>query len=310
MMQNKPLLLVLIGPTASGKTSTAIDLAKILNLEIISADSRYFYKELEIGTAKPSDLERALVPHHLINVTDLNHPWSLAQFKAKALCLVEEINKNGKIPILVGGTGQYVRAITEGWEIPPSPKSTELRDQITAWGEDISALKLHQKLSIVDSKAAANIDYQNLRRTVRALEVVFSSGIRFSEQRRKSKSVFKVLMLGINYPRDVLYQRIDDRITKMIRSGFANEVNKLLESGFESNLRSIAPIGYIEMIDFLRGRCTLQEAEMLIKRKTRVFVRRQANWFKLTDPQIKWFSPSDTLIYDMVEYIQSEIYLK
>jgi tRNA dimethylallyltransferase len=297
-------LIVLIGPTASGKTGTAIELARRFDGEVISADSRYFYKGMDIGTAKPTQKEMAGIPHHMIDVTDLNQVWSLALFKREAFKCIDEITNAGKVPILAGGTGQYIRAITEGWEIPLQEPDYVLRDLITTWGHEIGPKALHEGLSILDAKAAENIDYRNMRRTVRAIEVIFKTGYRFSAQYKKSETPFDITMIGINYPRTLLYEKIDDRIDVMIEKGFIEEVKLLMDQGYEDALRVISAIGYIEIIDYLQGKCTLSEAIMLIKRKTRIYVRRQANWFKLTDPAICWFSPSETMINEMIAYLQ------
>lgn len=303
-MNTKKKLIVLVGPTASGKTLAAIQLAKIFNLEIVSADSRYLYKGMDIGTAKPTQDEIAEIPHHLIDVTDLAHIYSLALFKERASQTIDEIHTKGKFPVLVGGTGQYIKAITEGWEIPPQKPDVKLRDVLQNLSNDVGPGKLHSFLAILDPEAADNIDYQNTRRTVRALEVILKTGRRFSEQRTKTSSPYEIIMIGIDYPRELLYQRIDCRIDQMLSNGLIYEVQNLLEQGYEQSLRNLAAIGYVEIIDFLKGKCTLDEAVMLIKRKTRVFVRRQANWFKRSDTNIRWFSPSEDMIQQMSNYLQ------
>ena len=183
MTQLTPSLFVMVGPTAVGKTDLAIKIAKVLNAEIISADSQLFYKEINIGVAKPSQAEMDGIPHHLINVTDLSHPWSIAVFKQKTYDLIVEISQRGRLPMLVGGSGQYIKSVVENWSIPEFDRDEKLRDAIMNWGKEIGALALYKKLEMIDPEAAKNIEYLNMRRSVRALEVIFSTGDLFSAQR-------------------------------------------------------------------------------------------------------------------------------
>ncbi len=296
-------LVILVGPTASGKTSTAIAIAKELGAEIISADSRYFYQELEIGTAKPTLEEMGSIPHYLIDVTSLNEEWNLAIFQERVKEIIQDINSRGKIPILVGGTGQYIRAVTEGWKIPRQIPDKKIRDAIINWANQIGSEQLHKRLAVVDPEAANNIDHRNMRRTIRALEVIFLTGSRFSEQRKKLPVSYDLLTLGIAMPRSELYARIDARIDQMILDGFIEEVKHLLSQGFRAQLLKIGPIGYQEITRFLDGEITLEDAILLIRRKTRLFVRRQANWFKPDDPEIKWFQYDEQVVKKMVDYI-------
>ena len=296
-------LVILVGPTASGKTSTAIAIAKELGAEIISADSRYFYQELEIGTAKPTLEEMGSIPHYLIDVTSLNEEWNLAIFQERVKEIIQDINSRGKIPILVGGTGQYIRAVTEGWKIPRQIPDKKIRDAIINWANQIGSEQLHKRLAVGDPEAAKNIDHRNMRRTIRALEVIFLTGSRFSEQRKKLPVSYDLLTLGIAMPRSELYARIDARIDQMILDGFIEEVKHLLSQGFRAQLLKIGPIGYQEITRFLDGEITLEDAILLIRRKTRLFVRRQANWFKPDDPEIKWFQYDEQVVKKMVDYI-------
>lgn len=301
MSAPKPLqLLVLVGPTGSGKSTLAIQLAQALSAEIISADSRYFYRELTIGTAKPSAAELALVPHHLINVTSLVEPWSLGVYQKAATQLIAEINARGRLPILVGGTGQYIRAITENWQVPAKMPEEALRQAIEHWGEQIGWQALHARLARLDPTAAKLIDYRNKRRTIRALEVIFTTGRRFSEQRTKAESPYQQLIIGLAWPRDQLYARIDARIEAMFAAGLVEEVRELVAQGFSEALKHIGIIGYAEVLQYLEGEITLEEAKQLIRHNTRVFVRRQANWFKASDPTIHWFNAADPALLTQV----------
>ncbi|GIV66109.1 MAG: tRNA dimethylallyltransferase [Bellilinea sp.] len=288
----KPLI-VIVGPTAVGKTETAIELAEEFNGEIVSADSRLFYRGMDIGTAKPSLEERRRVPHHLIDVAEPTETWSLAVFKNAAKQAIAEIHARNRLPFLVGGTGQYITALLEDWSVPAQHPDTKLRDVLEQWAKVIGNEAIYQKLVILDPQAAATIDPRNLRRTIRALEVILKTGKRFSEQRFKGKSLYQVLKIGLKRPRQVLYQRIDQRIDQMIEAGLVNEVNHLLERGLEANSLVFSTIGYREIVSYLQGKVSLNEAIGLIRKNTRQFVRRQANWFKETDPQIHWFDMNE-----------------
>lgn len=295
---NKPLV-VIVGPTASGKTSVSIELAKRLNGEIVSADSRLLYRGMDIGTAKPSAAEQDGVPHHLIDVAEPDETWSLALYQRTAYQVIESILERSKLPFLVGGTGQYVRAIIEGWRIPPQAPDDALRESLVQWAETIGAEGLHQRLATLDPQAAEMIDYRNMRRTVRALEVILNTGERFSDLRKKQQCRYVPFILGISLPRDLLYQRIDQRIDQMIADGLVEEVQGLLQSGYQADLPTMSAIGYGEVIQYLNDQITLEEAISLIRRNTRIFVRRQANWFKPGDPRILWVEAGEGMVDDM-----------
>lgn len=304
-------LLVLVGPTGSGKTDTAIRLAENLNGEIISADSRYFFKELKIGTAKPSLEERGGIPHHLIDVTDLDHPWSLGEFIVEAKKLIVEISERGKLPLLVGGSGQYIRAITENWSIPAQEPDHQLRDQIVLIGSQTGFEKLHTILSWVDPRASEIIDARNHRRITRALEVMMLSGYRFSELRQSREPIYDQLILGINWTREKLYERIDKRINQMISSGLIEETKSVINTGKIDQLNKAGIIGYAEMLYYLAGKTTLEESIRLIKRNTRRFIRHQANWFKPDDESINWFNAQDPAMFEnMLSLVRNKFQIK
>ena len=282
-------LIIIVGPTGVGKTEFSIILAEKFHGEIISADSRLFYRGMDIGTAKPNQAERRNVPHHLIDIADPDETVSLAEFQHRAQETILAIYARGRLPFLVGGTGQYIRAVTEGWEVPRQSPDARLRTAIERWGGEIGGEKLHAYLSRLDPDAAAVIDWRNLRRTVRALEVIFLTGQKFSAQRRARPSLYQIQMIGLTLPRERLYERIDRRIEKMIADGLVGEVKQLLSLGYSPALPSMSAIGYAQIAAHLEGEMALEEAVMLIKRQTRVFVRRQANWFKPEDPTIQWY---------------------
>ena len=298
------VLVVIIGPTAVGKTEIAICLAERLNGEIVSADSTLFYQGMDIGTAKPGVSERNRVPHHLIDIALPDQNWSLAIFQQAAHQVIRSIQQRGKLPFLVGGTGQYVRAVIEGWELPRVQPDSRLRQALEGWAGQISALGLHNRLALLDPVAADEIDPTNLRRTVRALEVILSSGQRFSVQKRRSGSPYRTLQFGLRRPRSELYERIDRRIDQMISNGLIDEVKGLLTRGYSPDLPTLSSIGYREIIAYLQGTMTLEEAVVQMKRRTRVFVRRQANWFKEDDPRIKWFTVGEETVNQMETVIR------
>jgi len=306
-MKNKPPLILIVGPTAVGKTELAIQLAEKLNGEIISADSRLFYRGMDIGTAKPSHEEMARVPHHLINIVNPDETLSLAVFQQKASSLIQEIHTRGKLPLLVGGTGQYIRAVTQGWSPPEVTPDAKLRDVLEKMKEEKGKDWLYASLRSLDPEAADKIDPRNVRRTIRALEVIFTTGRKFSVQRTQTDSPYHLITIGLTRPRDELYQRVDERIDKMFAEGFLDEVKSLLDAGYSPTLPSMSAIGYRECVSVIKGELTIDQAKTEMKRTTRVFVRRQGNWFKESDPQIAWFNPGHNSIQDIKEFITNRL---
>jgi tRNA dimethylallyltransferase len=296
-------LVVIVGPTAVGKTETALRLAERLGGEIVSVDSRLFYRGMDIGTAKPTPAEQARVPHHLIDVTTPDQPWSLAIFQRAAAEAIESIHQRDRLPLLVGGTGQYVRAVIQGWEIPPQEPDPALRAALESWAAQLGPHELHERLKRLDPDAAAGIDARNVRRTIRALEVTLRTGKRFSAQRQRSESPYSLLMVGLKRPRAELYRRVDERIDAMLASGLVEEVRALLESGYMPDLPTMSAIGYREVAAFLRGEMTLEEAAQQMKRLTRRFVRHQGAWFSEKDPAIHWFEAGDPRVVEQIEVL-------
>ena len=297
---NRPPLILIVGPTAVGKTEIAIQLAERLNGEIVSADSRLFYRGMDIGTAKPTPEEQSRVPHHLIDIVKPDEILSLAVFQQKAREAIEDIHTRNKLPFLVGGTGQYVRAVTEGWIPPEVAPNPELREQLERQKEENGISWLYEKLKGLDPQAAERIDPRNVRRTIRALEVIITTGKKFSEQRGQSDSPYHLVTIGLTRPREELYQRVDERIEMMFMNGFLDEVRTLLEKGYSPSLPTMSAIGYRECVDVIQGELTEEEAKVRIRRATRVYVRRQANWFKESDPNIRWFRVEEGVL-DKVE---------
>lgn len=291
--ETKIPVIFIVGPTASGKTDAGIRLAKAIDGEIVSADSRYLYRGMDIGTAKPTMAERQGIPHWLIDVADPDETWSLSLFCKAADDAIRDIYKRGKRPVLVGGTGQYVRAILDGWDIPEGEPDHRLRDVLESWGREIGAEELHRKLALIDQDAAEKIEWQNMRRTVRALEVIFMSGKKFSAQRTTKEPLYNALIFGMKRDRPELYRRIDLRVDRMLEQGLVEETSALLSKGYSPSLPSMTAIGYKEVCDYLDQKTSLGEAAQLIKFRTHNYVRRQANWFKVSDPAINWIDPDE-----------------
>jgi tRNA dimethylallyltransferase len=284
-----PKVLVIVGPTAVGKTALAVHLAQRVGGEVISADSRQIYREMDIGTAKPTPEEQAAAPHHLIDVVDPDQELTLAHYQRLAMEAIEVVWAQGPLPMLVGGTGLYVRALLEGWTIPEVAPNEALRERLRQRAEREGYEALYADLVEVDPEAAERIDGRNVRRVIRALEVYYEMGTPISELQRKRPPGYRSLILGLTMPRERLYERVDRRVDEMVAQGLVQEVRELLEHGYDPRLPSLSALGYAEIIRHLHGELSLDEAVALIKRNTRRFIRQQYNWFRRSDPAIHWF---------------------
>ena len=282
-------LVAIVGPTAAGKSALAVQLALKFNGEIVSADSRQVYRYMDIGTAKPSLEERALVPHHMVDIINPNEEFSVALYRAKALAAVEDIHQRGRLPFLVGGSGLYVWTILEGLRVPQVEPNLDLRRELFAVAEEEGGLsRLFEQLREVDPVAAGRMDPRNVRRVVRALEVYRTTGVPFSQLGAKEPPPFKTLIIGLTAPRAELYRRIDARVDKMIEQGLVEEVKSLLAKGYSPELPSMSGLGYAQVCQHLRGEMDLPTAIQKIKHDTHRFVRHQYAWFKLKAPRIQW----------------------
>ncbi len=304
-VKGRTSLVVIVGPTAVGKTELSIQLAERLNGEIVSADSRLFYRDMDIGTAKPTPEERARVPHHLVDVADPRETWSLALFQKAAAEAIAAIHARGRTPFLVGGSGQYIHAVTRGWTPPAAAPDASLRAELQAQAEAKGPYWLYEELQKLDPAAAEKIDPRNLRRTIRALEVIRLTGRKFSEQRGQAEGPYRTLTIGLTRPRAELYARLDARIEAMFAAGLLEEVRRLLEAGVSPTLPAMTSIGYGECVAALAGRLTVEEAKAGMRRRTRLFVRRQANWFKADDPSIHWFEAGGHPLSGIEELIRN-----
>jgi tRNA dimethylallyltransferase len=283
-VSDKPLLVV-VGPTAVGKTALSLVLAQSLGGEIVSADSRLLYKGMDIGTDKPSQDVLERVRHHLIDICRPDETVTLGQYQRLAYEHIGKIQRRDALPILVGGTGQYVRAVVEGWGIPAVPPQDALR---RALGE-LEANELSRWLQRLDPDSAESIDPRNVRRVTRALEVTLITGRPMSFLQRRQAPDYIVKMLGLTCEREVLYGRIDRRVDRMMEAGLLDELKHLRRTGYVRDLPSMSGLGYRQLWAYLAGECTLDEAVERIKFETHRFVRQQYTWFRSGDPMISWF---------------------
>jgi len=284
-----PPLVVVLGPTASGKSTLGITLAQQFHGEIVSADSRQVYRGLDIGTAKVTPEERAFVPHHLLDVADPREVYTVSQFQRQAINAINDILARGHQPFLVGGSPHYIQAVVDHLDIPHIPPQPALRAQL----ETRPLSELVAQLEELDPESAATIDRNNLRRVIRALEVCLVSGKPFSQQRGVAEPLYRCLLLGIHWPREVLYQRIDARVDERMRQGMAQEVRDLLSKGVTHERLEALGLEYRFISRWLRGEFA-SEAEMVERLKFAIhdFTRRQLTWFR-KDKRIVWLEGMD-----------------
>ncbi len=282
-------MITIVGPTAVGKSELALLLAQYFPAEIISADSRQIYRYMDIGTNKPTPDERASVPHHLIDVVNPDEDFSLAMYHQLANVALNAIQRKGKLPLLVGGSGLYVWSLVEGWKIPQVPPNLKLRHQLEAIAEQEGSQLLYQQLQDIDPVAAEKINPNNTRRIIRALEIYNATGQPSSRLQRKEVPDFPVLLIGLTQNRNELYEIIDCRVDKMLQRGLVEEVEQLLKKGYGPSLPSMSGIGYQQIVQFLRNEMTLPQAIDRIKYETHRLARHQYAWFRLDDSRIHWF---------------------
>jgi tRNA dimethylallyltransferase len=289
-------VIAIVGATAIGKSDLALRLAQHFPLEIISADSRQVYRYMDIGTSKPSPGERAAVPHYIIDVVDPDEDFTLAMYHRLAIEALGSIERKGKSPFLVGGSGLYVWSLVEGWIIPQVPPDPKLRRELEARAEQGDSQGLYHELEEADPAAAAKISPHNIRRVVRALEIYHATGRRPTELQSKQEPGFSTLIIGLTCERSQLYRRIDLRVDNMIKKGLIEEVEELVKKGYSPSLPSMSGIGYAQIVQFLRGEMTLPEAVDRMKYETHRLARHQYAWFRLSDSRIHWFDVDETEI--------------
>ncbi|MFH1140596.1 MAG: tRNA (adenosine(37)-N6)-dimethylallyltransferase MiaA [Chloroflexota bacterium] len=285
----KPPVVAIVGPTGVGKTALSLALAERFPVEIVSVDSRQVYRGMDIGTAKPTPEERACVPHHLIDVVEPTEEFSLAAFLELARAAIAEIHAKGRLPLLVGGTGQYLWALLEAWRVPAVAPDVPYRQQLAKLAPEM----VRSRLVEVDPRAADAIDPHNVRRLIRALEVHHVTGVAWSEMQRRGPEPYRALVIGLTLPRERLYQHIDQRVERMVQRGWVGEVRRLLASGVTAGHPSMASVGYRELATYLAGDVALEEAIRNIKTGTHRFARHQYAWFRLSDARIRWLEAGD-----------------
>ncbi len=300
----QPLLIVIVGPTGVGKTALAVTLARALGSEIVSADSRQVYRYMDIGTAKPTRHEQAQARHHLIDIVDPDQDFGLATYQTLACRAIDDLRAQKKHPLLVGGTGQYIRAVIEGWIIPRVPPDETLRAQLYADAEQSGPQALYRQLLELDPGAGELIDARNIRRVVRALEVCIKSGRPFSQQRGKNPPPYEIIQIGLTMEREALYHRIDARIDAMLDAGLIDEIKRLLDRGYSWSLPALSSLGYAQLRGYLEGTASRQTCVALIKKDTRRFIRQQYNWFRLNNPAIRWFDAVDRPARQVRQWLQ------
>lgn len=295
----KQKLIAITGPSSSGKTKLSIELAKLLDGEIISVDSRQIYKELDIGSAKPTLQERAGIPHYLMDIVDISQEYTVADFCDDAKIKINEIVSKGKLPILVGGTGLYFRVLLQDFDLPRVAPNKELRDEL----ERQSSEELYAKLSSLDPVSAEKIHFNNKVKIIRALEVCISLGIPMSQAQKKKESEYDVLWFGLNTQnRDFLYERINKRVDIMFEQGLLKEAAYLFEKYGDNKILN-GTIGYQELYPYLKGETDFETASNLLKQNTRRYAKRQISWFN-ANKDIHWFDIEKESLDDMLLYIK------
>lgn len=302
MTKRKEKLLVLLGPTASGKTALSIELAKALETEIISGDSMLVYRGFDIGSAKPTKAEMAGVRHHMIDILPGDAAFNLMDFLQRVKALIAELNQAGKIPMLVGGTGLYIQSLLEGYELNQQSEDPEYRQYLEQLAEEKGRAYVHDMLRQVNPEAADRLHINNFRRIVRALEVYHLGGEQIS-QAKSGGLVYDCYVAGLTWQRQKLYDRINRRVDIMLQQGLEQEIRGLLAAGLGPDNQAMKGIGYKEMLPAMRGELSLQAAAELIQKNSRHFAKRQLTWYRRMN-YIHWFQPE---LYSEPEALQANV---
>lgn len=303
---NKIPLIIIAGPTATGKTAVSVQVAEKLGGEVVSADSMLVYRHMDIGTAKPTEEEKRGIPHHLIDVADPDEDFTVAVYQELARRAIEDVYGRGKIPILAGGTGFYVDAVVFDYDFSSTAPDPGLREFLRREAEEKGNRAVHERLRQVDPEAAEQIHFNNLKRVIRALEIYHRTGAPGALQRGKNKKEYPrydKLFYCLCFERDKLYNRIEKRVDQMIRCGLVHEVRELLERGYRPKLVSMQGLGYKEIVGFVHNRYSLDEAVHMLKRNTRRFAKRQLTWFRRYS-NIKWIDMGQ---YASTDHVADEI---
>jgi tRNA dimethylallyltransferase len=303
-MNKKGLLIVIMGPTASGKTSLSVALAKKYNAEIISADARQFYREINIGTAKPSSEELSEVPHHFINSCSIHDSYSVGQYRDEVISFLDSYFQQHPVSILCGGSGLYIQAVLEGQDEFPAVDPT-IREMLKQNYSESGIQYLQDYLKIVDPAYYQRVDIQNPHRLIRALEVCISSQKPYSSFLGQNKEDFpyQVVKIALDWPRDLLYDRINQRVDDMVNQGLLNEAKSLFE---HRNLNALQTVGYVELFQFLEGNLSWEQAIEKIKQHSRNYAKRQMTWLR-KEKELHWVSVSDNTLDDVSVIVNSII---
>ncbi len=286
-------LVCVVGPTAVGKTALAVELGRRFGGEVVNADSRQVYRGMSVGTAKPTEAERAAVPHHLVDIMTPPDSFGLGLFLEGAAEALRGIGGRGRLPIICGGTGQYVWALVEGQSLHAAPPDAEFRAGLEAEAERLGAEALHRRLAAIDPERASALDARNVRRVIRALEIHHVTGRLPSELKPVESGETDALVLGLTLGREALYRRIDERVDRMMEDGFLRELEELREAGVPMGAGPLDSPGYRELGQHLAGELSLEEAVRRTKTQTHRLARRQYAWFKHTDSRIRWLDAGE-----------------
>ncbi|WP_221564515.1 tRNA (adenosine(37)-N6)-dimethylallyltransferase MiaA [Alkalihalobacillus sp. TS-13] len=298
----KPALVVIVGPTAVGKTKTSIEIAKAFDGEIINSDSMQVYQGLDIGTAKIKEQEKEGIPHHLFDIRNPDEDYSAADFQNDAQQKIKELHDKGRLPVMVGGTGLYIRAVTHGYEFTDVTADPEYREKLEAYARANGAEALHDQLKQADEKRASQIHPNNVRRVIRALEIHHTTGSLESPiNQSEEESPFNLITIGLTMDREQLYERINLRVDLMMEEGLLDEVKALYEAGVR-NKQAVQAIGYKELYAYLEGQCSLEEAITTLKRNSRRYAKRQLTWFR-HQMEVEWFDMTNGSINEKIPSI-------
>jgi tRNA dimethylallyltransferase len=298
----KPALVVIVGPTAVGKTKTSVEIAKAFDGEIINSDSMQVYKGLDIGTAKIKESEKEGIPHHLFDIKSPTDDYSAAEFQENAQRMIQQLHGRGSLPIMVGGTGLYIRAVTHDYSFTDATADSDYRRELESFVKQHGPDALHERLKAVDEERASQIHPNNIRRVIRALEVFHTRGQFDQEYDPESKeSPYHLITIGLTMEREELYERINHRVDMMMEEGLLGEVQSLYESGVQGT-QAVQAIGYKELYEYIEGNCTLEEAITKLKRNSRRYAKRQLTWFR-HQMEVEWFDVTGGAINEKIPSI-------
>lgn len=301
-------LAAIVGPTGVGKSNIAIKVGQVLDIEIISCDSMQIYRGMDVGTAKVTRDEMKGIPHHMIDICDPDEQFSVSDYQKMVKPLIMQINERGRIPVMVGGTGLYYQVVVDDYQLFPIKATPEVRQSLNDEARQLGNHALYQRLQALDPLAADKISPNDRKRIVRALEVIEVTGQRFSALQHRNPGRYRLAAAGLTMSRPLLYDRLDKRVDTMLENGLVEEVRRLLEKGYGPELNSMQALGYAQIMNFLQGHLTWEEAVDLIKRDTRRYAKRQLTWFR-RDARINWwelsnYNEEDALIDKICEYFR------